>query len=33
VLFPLGLTKYKTPADSLLLGHVLSAMGSAGHVL
>jgi phosphatidylinositol alpha-1,6-mannosyltransferase len=33
VLFPLGLTKYKTPADSLLPGHVLSAMGSAGHVL
>jgi hypothetical protein len=33
VLFPLGLTRYKTPADSLLLGHVLSAMGSAGHVL
>jgi hypothetical protein len=33
VLFPLGLTKYKTPADSLLLGHVLSAMGTAGHVL
>jgi hypothetical protein len=33
VLFPLGLTRYKTPADSLLLGHVLGAMGSAGHVL
>jgi hypothetical protein len=33
VLFPLGLTKYKTPADSLLLGHVLSALGSAGHEL
>jgi hypothetical protein len=33
VLFPLGLTTYKTPADSLLLGHALSAMGSAGHVL
>jgi hypothetical protein len=33
VLFPLGVTKYKTPADSLLLGHVLSAMGTAGHAL
>jgi hypothetical protein len=33
VLFPLGLTKYKTPAESLLPGHVLSTMGTAGHVL
>jgi hypothetical protein len=33
VLFPLGLTRYKTPADSLLPGHVLTAMGTAGHVL
>jgi hypothetical protein len=33
VLFPLGLTKYKTPADSLLPGHLLTAMGPAGHVI
>jgi hypothetical protein len=33
VLFPLGLTKYKTPAESLLPGHLLSTMGTAGHVL
>ncbi len=33
VLFPLGLTRYKTPADSLLPGHVLTAMGPAGHVV
>jgi hypothetical protein len=33
VLFPLGLTKYKTPAGSLLPGHLLTSMGTAGHVL
>jgi hypothetical protein len=33
VLFPLGLTRYKTPADSLLPGHLLTSMGTAGHVL
>jgi hypothetical protein len=33
VLFPLGLTRYKTPAESLLPGHVLTAMGPAGHVV
>jgi hypothetical protein len=33
VLFPLGLTKYKTPAESLLPGHLLTSMGTAGHVL
>ncbi len=33
VLFPLGLTRYKTPAESLLPGHLLSALGPAGHVL
>ena len=33
VLFPLGLTTYKTPADSLLPGHLLTAMGPAGHVI
>jgi hypothetical protein len=33
VLFPLGLTKYKTPAESLLPGHLLTQMGTAGHVL
>lgn len=33
VLFPLGLTHYKTPAGSLLPGHMLAAMGTAGHVL
>ena len=33
VLFPLGLTHDKTPAESLLPGHLLTAMGSAGHVL
>jgi len=33
VLFPLGLTRYKTPAESLLPGHLLTAMGPAGHVL
>jgi hypothetical protein len=33
VLFPLGLTHYKTPAESLLPGHLLTAMGTAGHVV
>jgi hypothetical protein len=33
VLFPLGLTRYKTPAESLLPGHLLSSMGTAGHVV
>jgi hypothetical protein len=33
VLFPLGLTRYKTPADSLLPGHLLAALGPAGHVV
>ncbi len=33
VLFPLGLTKYKTPAESLLPGHLLTELGTAGHVL
>ena len=32
VLFPLGLTRYKTPAESLLPGHLLATMGTAGHV-
>jgi len=32
VLFPLGLTHDKTPAESLLPGHLLTAMGPAGHV-
>ena len=32
VLFPLGLTHYKTPAESLLPGHLLATMGTAGHV-
>ena len=32
VLFPLGLTHDKTPAESLLPGHLLTTMGSAGHV-
>ena len=32
VLFPLGLTHYKTPAESLLPGHLLTALGPAGHV-
>lgn len=30
VLFPLGMTKYKTQADSPLPGHLLAATGSAG---
>lgn len=33
VLFPLGLTKIKTPAESLLPGHLLTELGTAGHVL
>ncbi len=33
VLFTLGLTRYKTPAESLLPGHLLTAMGTAGHVI
>jgi hypothetical protein len=33
ILFPLGLTTYKTPAQSLLPGHLLTQMGTAGHVL
>jgi hypothetical protein len=33
VLFPLGLTRYKTPAESLLPGHLLAAMGTAGHAV
>jgi hypothetical protein len=31
VLFPLGLTKYKTPAASPLPGHLLAITGMAGH--
>jgi hypothetical protein len=31
VLFPLGLTKYKTPAASPLPGHLLANTGMAGH--
>jgi hypothetical protein len=33
VLFPLGLTHDKTPAESLLPGHLLTSMGTAGHVI
>jgi hypothetical protein len=33
VLFPLGLTHDKTPAESLLPGHLLTAMGPAGHAV
>jgi len=33
VLFPLGLTHDKTPAESLLPGHLLTALGTAGHVI
>ncbi len=29
VLFPLGLTRFKTPAESLLPGHLLTSMGTA----
>jgi hypothetical protein len=32
ILFPLGLTKYKTPAASPLPGHLLAMTGSAGHM-
>jgi hypothetical protein len=31
VLFPLGLTKHKTPAASPLPGHLLAMTGMAGH--
>jgi hypothetical protein len=31
VLFPLGLTRYRTAADSPLPGHLLATTGSAGH--
>ena len=33
VLFPLGLTHYKTPAESLLPGHLLTTLGTTGHVI
>jgi hypothetical protein len=33
VLFPLGLTHDKTPAESLLPGHLLTAMGTPGHIV
>ncbi len=33
VLFPLGLTHDKTPATSLLPGHLLTELGTAGHVI
>jgi hypothetical protein len=33
VLFPLGLTRHKTPAESLLPGHLLAATGPAGHLV
>jgi len=33
VLFPLGLTHDKTPAESLLPGHLLTTMGTVGHVI
>jgi hypothetical protein len=33
VMFPLGLTRYKTPAASLLPGHLLASAGPAGHLL
>jgi len=33
VLFPLGLTHFKTPAESLLPGHLLTALGTAGHLI
>jgi hypothetical protein len=32
VLFPLGLTRDKTPAERLLPGHLLTTMGTAGHL-
>ena len=31
VLFPLGMTRYQTPADSPLPGHLLAITGPAGH--
>jgi hypothetical protein len=33
VLFPLGLTHHKTPAQSLLPGHLLASAGPVGHLL
>jgi hypothetical protein len=33
VLFPLGLTSRKTPAESLLPGHLLAAAGPVGHAI
>jgi hypothetical protein len=33
VLFPLGLTRHKTPAASPVPGHVLAGLGSAGHAV
>jgi hypothetical protein len=33
VLFPVGLTRDKTPAESLLPGHLLTTMGTAGHLV
>jgi hypothetical protein len=33
VLFPLGLTKYKTPAASPLPGHLLATTGTPGHLV
>jgi hypothetical protein len=33
VLVPLGLTRYKTPAESLLPGHLLASTGSSGHMI
>jgi glycosyl transferase family 87 len=33
VLFPLGLTRHKTPAESMLPGHLLASTGPAGHLL
>ena len=33
VLFPVGLTRHKTPAESLLPGHLLASSGPAGHLL
>jgi Glycosyltransferase family 87 len=32
VLYPLGMTAHKTPAESPMLGHVLAETGSAGHL-
>jgi hypothetical protein len=33
ILFPLGLTRHKTPAASMLPGHLLASTGSGGHLL